>query len=48
VTIDEILELVESMAQASCVTIVCNWMEVAEIHMVYVAKSPERPFGKVT
>jgi hypothetical protein len=22
-------------------------MEVAEIHMLYVAKSPERPFGKV-
>jgi hypothetical protein len=47
VTVDEIPELVESMAQASCVTIVHNWMEVAEIHMLYVAKSPERPFGKV-
>jgi hypothetical protein len=47
VTVDEISELVESMTQASCVTIVCNWMEVVEIHMLYVAKSPERPFGKV-
>jgi hypothetical protein len=47
VTVDEISELVESMTQALCVTIVCNWMEVAEIHMLYVAKSPERPFGKV-
>ena len=47
VIVDEISELVESMAQASCVTIVRNWMEVAEIHMLYVAKSPERPFGKV-
>ncbi len=46
-TIDKILELVESMAQALCVMIVRNWMEVAEIHMLYVAKSPERPFGKV-
>jgi hypothetical protein len=47
VTVDEILELVELMAQASCVMIVCNWMEVVEIHMLYVGKSPERPFGKV-
>jgi hypothetical protein len=47
VTVDEISELVESIAQASCVTIVHNWMEVAEIHMLYVAKSPERLFGKV-
>ncbi len=47
VTVDEISELVESMAQALCVTIVRNWMEVAEIHMLYVAKSPERPFGRL-
>jgi hypothetical protein len=44
VTVDELSELVESMAQASCVMIVHNWMEVAEIHMLYVAKSLERPF----
>ncbi len=47
VTVDEISKLVESMAQALCVTIVRNWMEVAEIHMLYVAKCLERPFGKV-
>jgi hypothetical protein len=47
VTVDEISELVESMAQAACVTIVSNWLEVAEICMLYVAKSSERPFGKV-
>jgi hypothetical protein len=47
VTVDKISELVELMAKASCVTIVCNWMEVAEIHILYVAKSLEKPFGKV-
>jgi hypothetical protein len=47
VTVDKISELVESIAQASCVTIVRYWMEVAEIHMLYVAKSPERPFEMV-
>ncbi len=46
-TVDEISELLESMAQALCDMIVRNWMEVAEIHMLYVAKSLERPFGKV-
>jgi hypothetical protein len=35
-TVYQILEL---MAQALSDTIVCNWMEVAEIHILYVAKS---------
>ena len=45
---DEHLELLDSMVQASCVPIVRNWMEVSEIHMLYMSKSPERPLGRVT
>jgi len=45
---DELLELHDAITQASCVATVRNWMEVAEIHMQYISKSPEQPFGNVT
>lgn len=45
---DQQLELLDAVTQASCVPVVRNWMEIAEIHMLYVSKSPERPLGRVT
>jgi predicted GIY-YIG superfamily endonuclease len=46
-TNDELVEMIDAATQAACVHFVRNWMEVAEIHMHYIAKSPEFPLGKV-
>lgn len=40
-------EVYNACIQASCVPMVRNWMEVSELYMHYIAKSPERPLGKV-
>jgi len=46
-TADEKEEVLKAAKQAACVSMVRNWMEVSEIYMHYLAKSPERPLGKV-
>jgi hypothetical protein len=40
-------ELRKAGKESSCIPFVRQWMEVSEIFMTYIAKSDERPLGKV-
>ena len=40
-------DLLKAVKQSACVVLNRNWMEVAEIYMLYIAKSPEHPLGEV-